>query len=183
MPTVSRSLENPSIRGILLVDLVGVVEPRVWTDESAGIYSATLPGLLTCLEAGAVKIDGILSTERASLAALISAGSGYFYDDSTRTIYVGVADPYAVQIQVYVVKHLSNFPRTVDGIPYDPRLPDNAIPAQKIEVSARFGEVPQLAKGSLKVINLDDYMTHDEMVGVDWDAGWCKMRLVADERR
>lgn len=115
-----------------------------------------------------VKVDGVASTERSSIADVEANSNSFFSDTANGKLYVAHAFDTTIfthSIIAVVSLKYSTDSKVFNGDYYDPRI--SSVPKLSMRIEKEFGGVGQISAGSLDLINLDGEF--DSRANYLWD--------------
>ena len=130
---------DPHTKKITLMEIDSLAVQAVWFNWTAyvwyvdfdAIYDLIDPAFLVGVSAqgiplvGSVRVDSSLITPVGSIASVISTPSSFFYDPSTRRVYIQIAggsEPSLHAIKLGITAGLSNIACILNGVYYEPRI-------------------------------------------------------------
>lgn len=178
--TIEQALAYANSRPVVLADVVAGQHLYHWTQD--GTYTNTWKATPAGRVVG-VSADGIVFTERASVADVNSNNGSWLWDGSTLWVNPYPGTIYDFTVIALVAFAWSNHPRDVDGVPYVPRLA--STPELNLSIPTRFTQQDVSRGGNLDVEQAEgstptDPGAFDALADLDWDSGYVTVSFGAD---
>ena len=176
--TLLADLKQPASRKVGVVDILAPLPLRQWTADGGfpDVYYADVTDVLV---AGLLQ-DGEDQSVRASVAAVDSAGDGFFYDYANARVYIYT--PYAsTLVQAVAAFYIATHAKDFDSEDFARSSRLTGVPKIRLAIASSFGGTKKTGGGSIEVINNDGLF--DNFPLLNFDAGTVSFYVAVDVLR
>ncbi len=182
--TVAEAIQHPTATVIILAEITARKWLRAWVPDDTYLNVWVLQhsfedfnGKTNRLFFTQLTFDDNELTEMPDHSDLNGTPGTWAQDETYLYVHMPVSvAPFGFTLMATCKFWLSNFPKTLNSIAWDPRL--GSAPAISQRIEAVFGDVSQIGGGEMSLINADGYFS--QLTDLIWDAGAVTLKLGVD---